>query len=60
MATVGSDGKFGFVNKAGKLVVPLILDYSTNYGQLGDPDTARAKSNGKWVTCDKSGKCKFD
>jgi len=60
MAPVGRDGKFGFVNKAGKLVVPLILDYSTNFGQWGNPNTARAKSNGKWVTCDKSGNCKSD
>jgi len=60
MATVGRDGKFGFVNKAGKLVVPPMLDYPTNYGQWGNPNTARAKSNGKWVTCDKSGNCRFD
>ena len=60
LAKVKLDGKLGFIDKSGKVFIPLIFDY---VGDFFD-GWARVKFDGKWGFYNKSGKtmipCKFD
>ncbi len=55
---VGKDGKWGYINKTGKIVVPIKFDDidKYNYDGVYEGDLIAVKINGKWGYCDKTGK----
>jgi len=50
------NGKYGYVDKTGKEVIPLKYDYADSFRE----GLARAKLNGKWGYIDRWGReCRF-
>ncbi len=52
LAVVNKDGKWGFIDKTGKVVIPLQYDYASNFSE----GLALVKKDGKSGFVDKTGK----
>ena len=51
LAIVKLNGKYGFIDKTGKEIIPLIYDSAGDFSE----GVANVKSNGKWITIDQTG-----
>lgn len=52
LALVGKNDKYGFINKQGKAVIPLVYDDAWEFAE----NLANVKKDGKWGFIDKTGK----
>lgn len=53
LARVSADGKWGFIDTEGQMVVPCVYDFAWDFHD----GLARVRSNGKYCVVNKKGEC---